>query len=40
MLLFILLVLCGFFYVWKKGVLNWSTDEEKTVTRRDNVRAA
>lgn len=40
MLLFIVLVLCGFFYIWKKGVLNWSTDEEKTPTRRDNVRAA
>ncbi len=40
MLLFIALVLCGFFYIWKKGVLNWSTDEEKSVARRDNVRAA
>jgi NADH-quinone oxidoreductase subunit A len=40
MLLFIVLVLCGFFYIWKKGVLNWSTDEEKTITRRDNARAA
>src|SRR5205807_9268886 len=27
MLLFIVLVLCGFFYIWKKGVLNWSADE-------------
>ena len=40
MLLFIVLVLCGFFYIWKKGILDWSTDEEKTVTRRENVRAA
>lgn len=40
MLLFIVLVLCGFFYISKKGVLSWSTDEEKTATRRDNVRAA
>jgi NADH-quinone oxidoreductase subunit A len=40
MLLFIVLVLCGFFYIWKKGVLSWSTDEDKTVPRRDNVRAA
>jgi len=40
MLLFIVLVLCGFFYIWKKGVLSWSTDEEKTVARRDNIRAA
>ncbi len=28
MLLFIALVFCGFFYIWKKGVLNWSVDEE------------
>jgi NADH-quinone oxidoreductase subunit A len=40
MLLFIVLVLCGFFYIWKKGVLNWSVDEEKTPVRRDNIRAA
>ena len=24
MLLFIVLVLCGFFYIWKKGVLDWA----------------
>ncbi len=30
MLLFIVLVLCGFFYIWKKGVLNWSVDEQRT----------
>lgn len=29
MLLFVVLVLCGFFYIWKKGVLNWSTDERR-----------
>lgn len=28
MLLFIALVLCGFFYIWKKGVLDWSSDEQ------------
>ena len=27
MLLFIVLVLVGFFYVWKKGVLDWSNEE-------------
>jgi NADH-quinone oxidoreductase subunit A len=27
MLLFIVLVLCGFFYIWKKGVLDWSADQ-------------
>ena len=29
MLLFIVLVLCGFFYIWKKGVLNWSADQQR-----------
>jgi NADH-quinone oxidoreductase subunit A len=29
MLLFIVLVLCGFFYIIKKGVLDWSVDEER-----------
>jgi NADH-quinone oxidoreductase subunit A len=27
MLLFIVLVLAGFFYIWKKGVLDWSAEE-------------
>jgi NADH-quinone oxidoreductase subunit A len=27
MLLFIVLVLVGFFYVWKKGALDWSIEE-------------
>ena len=27
MLLFIVLVLVGFFYVWKKGALDWSMEE-------------
>ena len=29
MLLFIVLVLCGFLYIVKKGVLNWSADEQR-----------
>jgi NADH-quinone oxidoreductase subunit A len=37
MLLFIVLVLCGFFYILKKGVLNWSVDEER---RRGEVKRA
>jgi NADH-quinone oxidoreductase subunit A len=28
MLLFIALVLCGFFYIWKKGVLDWAARPE------------
>src|SRR5438477_13177831 len=27
MLLFIVLVLSGFFYIWKKGALDWSTEQ-------------
>lgn len=39
MLLFIVLVLCGFFYIWKKGVLDWSVNKPseenaKEVTKR------
>ena len=31
MLMFVVLVLCGFYYIWKKGVLDWSIEEvEKT----------
>ena len=26
MLIFVVLVLAGFFYIWKKGVLNWQAD--------------
>jgi NADH-quinone oxidoreductase subunit A len=36
MLLFIVLVLAGFFYIWKKGVLDWS----KEVPKRASGRAA
>ncbi len=38
MLLFVVLVLCGFFYMLKKGVLNWSADEERQ--REEAKRAA
>ncbi|MFZ0595306.1 MAG: NADH-quinone oxidoreductase subunit A [Bryobacteraceae bacterium] len=41
MLLFIVLVLCGFFYIWKKGVLDWSTeDREDTDSTGETQRAA
>jgi NADH-quinone oxidoreductase subunit A len=26
MLVFIILIMCGFFYIWKKGALDWSAD--------------
>jgi NADH-quinone oxidoreductase subunit A len=28
MLLFVVLILCGFFYIWKKGVLDWSLETQ------------
>ena len=40
MLLFIVLVLCGFYYIWKKGVLDWSVDEQRTELEGDRKRAA
>jgi NADH-quinone oxidoreductase subunit A len=40
MLLFIVLVLCGFFYIWKKGVLDWSIDEMRRAGRGERKRAA
>jgi NADH-quinone oxidoreductase subunit A len=27
MFVFIVLILCGYFYIWKKGALDWSRDE-------------
>jgi NADH-quinone oxidoreductase subunit A len=39
MVLFILLVLCGFFYIWKKGVLDWS-QETKDAPEQEKKRAA
>jgi len=40
MLLFIVLVLCGFFYIWKKGVLDWSVDERRKAREGIAKRAA
>jgi NADH-quinone oxidoreductase subunit A len=34
MLLFIGLVLAGFFYIWKKGVLNWAAEEQPGENKR------
>ncbi len=39
MLLFVALVLCGFFYIWKKGVLDWSVEEQERQKQEDK-RAA
>jgi NADH-quinone oxidoreductase subunit A len=40
MLLFVLVVFCGFFYIWKKGVLDWSIDQKKREQVKENRRAA
>ena len=40
MLLFIVLVLCGFFYIWKKGVLDWSVDEQRKMQEGVTKHAA
>ena len=34
MLLFIGLVLAGFFYIWKKGVLNWAAEDPPAENQR------
>lgn len=31
MLLFIILILSGFFYIWKKGALDWSREEPSVI---------
>jgi NADH-quinone oxidoreductase subunit A len=40
MLVFVALILGGFFYIYKKGVLNWSVDQEKRERRGRSERAA
>lgn len=40
MLVFVLLVLSGFFYIWKKGVLDWSTDAQKREQAEEERRRA
>ena len=39
MLLFMAVVLGGFFYIWKKGVLNWAVEEREKPTQ-ETKRAA
>ena len=33
MLVFVVLILSGFFYIWKKGALDWSYDDRKRAKR-------
>jgi NADH-quinone oxidoreductase subunit A len=37
MLIFILLVLTGFFYIWKKGVLDWSREAMEAFKKEDDT---
>ncbi len=34
MLVFILLILCGFFFIWKKGALEWSYSQDRPDEKR------
>lgn len=38
MLIFIALVLAGFFYIWKKGALDWSADDMSVTKRPRRIR--
>jgi len=40
MLLFVVMVLCGFFYILKKGVLDWSSDRNHTRNQQEVRRVA
>ena len=35
MFLFVVLIICGFFYIWKKGALDWSSEVPVVTSRRD-----
>jgi NADH-quinone oxidoreductase subunit A len=34
MLLFVIFILCGFFYIWKMGVLDWSAETDPSAPSR------
>jgi len=34
MLVFIVLILCGFFFIWKKGALDWSYSQDRADEKR------
>lgn len=34
MLVFIILILCGFFFIWKKGALDWSYSQDRPDEKR------
>lgn len=40
MFVFVVLILAGFFYIWKKGVLDWSHPERDRLDDDIEVRAA
>lgn len=38
MFLFIALILCGFFYIWKKGALDWSSGSREEETEEPSAQ--
>ncbi|HXG33057.1 MAG TPA: NADH-quinone oxidoreductase subunit A [Bryobacteraceae bacterium] len=38
MALFLALILCGYFYIWKKGALDWSAQEAREPARPEPAR--
>jgi len=39
MLIFVILILAGFFFIWKKGVLDWAHIEKEQIGRADLEKA-
>ena len=37
MFLFVLLIVAGFFFIWKKGVLDWSSDRSVQSVRKSSL---
>src|ERR1043166_4293897 len=37
MFLFIVLIVAGFFFIWRKGVLDWGSDRPATFVKRSGV---
>ncbi len=38
MALFLALILCGYFYIWKRGALDWSAQEARGLARPEPAR--
>jgi hypothetical protein len=40
MFIFVVLVLAGFFYIWKKGALNWAAEPASPEKPAEKIHAA